>query len=132
MARTGKLIASGAVFGVVLETAVLVSLPIHLASAQGVGASGSSTVSGPGTTLRSVSVDFPDPGNLFAGDSKAGAINNNCLACHSADMVLYQPHLARADWLVEVEKMRDVYKAPIDEADFAAIVDYLANLNAAK
>jgi hypothetical protein len=131
MARTGKLIASGAVFGVILETAVLVSLPIHLASAQGVGASGSSTVSGLGTTLRSVSVDFPDPGNLFAGDSKAEAINNNCLACHSADHVLNQPSLSREAWQEVVNKMITAYKAPVSPDDAKAIVDYLVRIKGA-
>ena len=52
---------------------------------------GPSTVTGGGVTLHSVNVNFPDPGRMFPGDSKADAINNNCLACHSAGMVLTQP-----------------------------------------
>jgi hypothetical protein len=80
-------------------------------------------------TLRSVSVDFPDPSNTFPG--AADAVNNNCLACHSAGMVLTQPHLSRVDWQAEVEKMRNAYKAPIADADVPAIVDYLANLKSA-
>jgi hypothetical protein len=91
-----------------------------------------STVSAGGTTLRSVSVDFPDPGNLFPGDKAADAINNNCLACHSAGMVLTQPHLSSADWQAEIDKMRDVYNAPIAETDVPAIVDYLVKLNTTK
>jgi hypothetical protein len=79
--------------------------------------------------LRSVSVDFPDPGNLFSGGKAADAINNNCLACHSAGMVLTQPHLSSADWQAEIDKMRKVYKAPITEIDVPAIVDYLVKLN---
>jgi hypothetical protein len=85
------------------------------------------SVSGGGTTLRSVNVEFPDPGRLFPGGDKAEAINNNCLACHSAGMVLTQPYLSRAEWQSEVDKMRNVYKAPIAAEDVAAIVDYLAN-----
>jgi hypothetical protein len=46
-------------------------------------------------------------------------------------MVLTQPHLSRADWQAEVEKMRNAYKAPIADADVPAIVDYLANLKSA-
>ena len=87
-----------------------------------------STVSGAGVTLHSLNVEFPDPGRMFAGDSKADAINNNCLACHSAGMVLTQPALSRAEWQSEVEKMRSTYKAPVEESDVPAIVDYLVAL----
>jgi hypothetical protein len=87
-----------------------------------------STVTGGGVTLHSVSVEFADPARLFPGDSKADAINNNCLACHSAGMVLTQPALSRAEWQSEVEKMRSIYKAPVEEADVSAIVDYLVAL----
>jgi hypothetical protein len=88
----------------------------------------SSTVTGGGVTLHSVNVEFPDPGRMFPGDNKAEAINNNCLACHSAGMVLTQPALSRAEWQSEVEKMRSTYKAPIEESDVPAIVDYLVVL----
>jgi hypothetical protein len=96
-------------------------------SAAAPGTSALNSVSGGGTTMRSVKVEFPDPGRLFPGDEKADAINNNCLACHSAGMVLTQPDLSRADWQSEVDKMRNVYKAPIAAEDVAAIVDYLAS-----
>ena len=84
------------------------------------------SVSAGGTTLRSVSVEFPDRGQMFPGGDKAEAINNNCLACHSAGMVLTQPKLSRAQWQSEVDKMRKVYKAPIADEDVPAIVDYFA------
>jgi cytochrome c5 len=86
------------------------------------------TAAAAGVTLHSVSVELPDPERAFPG-AKADAVNNNCLACHSAGMVLNQPHLSRADWQAEVEKMRNTYKAPIADADVPAIVDYLAGLN---
>jgi hypothetical protein len=85
-------------------------------------------VTGGGVTLHSVNVEFPDPGRMFPGDAKAEAINNNCLACHSAGMVLTQPGLSRAEWQSEVEKMRSTYKAPVEESDVPAIVDYLVAL----
>jgi hypothetical protein len=47
-------------------------------------------------------------------------------------MVLTQPGLPRAAWRVEVDKMRDLYKAPVAAKDVPAIVDYLANLGNAK
>ena len=75
--------------------------------------------------IKSMAVDLPAGDALFPGGSTADAINNNCLACHSAEMVLNQPALRRA-WEAEVHKMINAYKAPIDEADVAAIVDFLA------
>jgi mono/diheme cytochrome c family protein len=82
-------------------------------------------VASAGITLHSVSVDLPASDRTFPG-AGADAINNNCLACHSAGMVLNQPDLPRTLWQAEVEKMRGSYKAPVAEADVPAIVDYLA------
>jgi hypothetical protein len=87
-----------------------------------------STVTGAGVILHSVNVNFPDPARMFPGDAKADAINNNCLACHSAGMVLTQPVLSHAEWQSEVEKMRSTYKAPVEASDVPAIVDYLVAL----
>jgi hypothetical protein len=85
-----------------------------------------STVSAAGITLHSVSIEFPNSDRMFPGGGDADAINNNCLACHSAGMVLNQPALTRSAWQQEVEKMRGQYKAPLDPADVPAIVAYLA------
>ena len=75
-------------------------------------------------TLKSVSVDLPDRGTMFSG-AGSDVVNNNCLACHSAGMVLNQPALSAAAWQAEAEKMIHVYKAPVDEKDVPAIVEYL-------
>jgi hypothetical protein len=40
-------------------------------------------------------------------------------------MVLNQPSYPKATWAAEVHMMIANYKAPIDDADVAAIVDYL-------
>jgi sulfite dehydrogenase (cytochrome) subunit B len=69
----------------------------------------------------------PDGAQLKAsplpGYEKAQA---NCVACHSAEYMLYQPPTApRAYWDAMVKRMRDVFKAPVAEADMPAIVDYL-------
>ena len=80
--------------------------------------------------LKSVSVELPDPGRMFP-DPGADAINNNCLACHSAGMVLNQPALPKATWQAEVNKMINVFKAPVAKEDVAAIVDYLARTKGA-
>jgi hypothetical protein len=76
--------------------------------------------------IKSTTVDLPAGDGLFPGGTAADAINNNCLACHSADMVLNQPALPRTTWEAEVRKMINVYRAPVDEADVPAVVDYLA------
>jgi sulfite dehydrogenase (cytochrome) subunit B len=50
----------------------------------------------------------------------------NCVACHSAEYMLYQPPTApRAYWEAMVTRMKTVFKAPIDDADMPVIVDYL-------
>ncbi|HEX4367484.1 MAG TPA: sulfite--cytochrome C oxidoreductase subunit B [Rhodopila sp.] len=85
-----------------------------------------------GITLHSVSVEFPASDRLFQGGPAAEAINNNCLTCHSAGMVLNQPNLTQASWQAEVDKMRSQYKAPVDEHDVPAIVAWLASHKGAK
>jgi hypothetical protein len=74
--------------------------------------------------IKSTSVDLP-AGDALSPGPNADAINNNCLACHSTDMVLNQPALPQATWDTEVHKMITAYRAPVDEADVGAIVDYL-------
>jgi mono/diheme cytochrome c family protein len=79
-------------------------------------------------SLRSVKVDLPTGDRMFPDRPGADAANNNCLACHSAGMVLNQPALSKTQWRAEVDKMRTAYKAPIEPKDVDAIVDYLAGL----
>ena len=51
----------------------------------------------------------------------------NCVACHSSDYLAMQPPgKGKAFWDAEVVKMRQVYKAVIDDSDAKAIADYLA------
>ena len=82
-------------------------------------------------TLKSDSVDVPDRGTMFTGPG-SDVVNNNCLACHSAGMVLNQPALPEATWKAEAEKMIHVYRAPVEEKDVPAIVDYLTKTKGAK
>ncbi len=83
-------------------------------------------------SLKSVSVDLPPGDGMFPNGPGADAINNNCLACHSADMVLNQPALSKAQWEAQVNLMRTAYKAPMDSKDAGAIVDYLARVKGVK
>ena len=80
--------------------------------------------------LKSVTVDLPAGDRMFPPGPGSDEINNNCLACHSAEMILTQPHLSRSQWQAEVDKMRNVYKAPVAAADIPAIVGYLSALDA--
>ena len=75
-----------------------------------------------------ISVTLPDGDAPYPGGAAAEVMNNNCLACHSSEMVLNQPRLAQAAWAAEVAKMRGVYKAPINDADVPKILAYLAML----
>ena len=57
------------------------------------------------------------------GYAKAQA---NCVACHSAEYMLYQPPSApRPYWDAMVKRMKGVFRAPISDEDMPAIVDYL-------
>ena len=81
---------------------------------------------------KSVKIDLPDSDKMFPDGPGSDAINNNCLACHSADMVLNQPALSKQAWTAEVNKMINNYKAPVAPEDVATIVDYLTSLKGAK
>jgi mono/diheme cytochrome c family protein len=82
--------------------------------------------------LKPVKIDLPDSDKMFPDGPGADAINNNCVACHSADMVLNQPALSGQVWAAEVNKMINTYKAPIAPEDVAAIVQYLTAFKGAK
>lgn len=132
MGASGKRIIGGPLpsFGAFLVALSLCGLAVRAAAAAETAANTPtpSAVSGGGVTLHSVSVEFPRPVRIFAGGAAANVINNNCLTCHSAGMVLAQPAMSKAEWKSEVEKMRDDYRAPIDPKDVDPIADYLAGL----
>jgi sulfite dehydrogenase (cytochrome) subunit B len=84
-------------------------------------------------TLTKESVTLPESTRMFPGDSPgAKSTNSYCLMCHSASMVLNQPDLSKAAWLAEVNKMKDVMKAPIPEDQVAVIVEYLDGIKGKK
>jgi hypothetical protein len=82
--------------------------------------------------LNSVKLDLPDSDRMFPAGPGSDAINNNCLACHSAGMVLNQPAMSRQAWAAEVGKMIHNYKAPIASEDVGTIIEYLTALKGAK
>jgi hypothetical protein len=51
----------------------------------------------------------------------------NCSGCHSLDYIqMNSRFMKRAGWEAEVKKMVAVMGAPVNEADAAKLVDYLA------
>jgi cytochrome c5 len=111
---------------------VLKGASLVLCAAWPAAAAEPTIVTGGGMMLHSVSAHFPDPRRFFPGGDRADVVNNNCLLCHSAGMVLTQPKLSSAEWQAEVDKMRNTYKAPIAASDVPAIVDYLTDLGVGK
>ena len=61
--------------------------------------------------------------SLLPGYAKA---KRQCVGCHSAEYMRYQPPTAaRPYWEAMVKRMKAVFKAPLDDADTAELVDYL-------
>ncbi len=79
-------------------------------------------------TATTKSIRLPADGVQLKSSSLPGfnTAVHNCVACHSAEYMLYQPPTAaRPYWDSMVKRMKVVFKAPIDDADMPAIVDYL-------
>jgi sulfite dehydrogenase (cytochrome) subunit B len=90
-----------------------------LTLALGLGAAGASSAK---------SIDLPPDGVSLKASALPGYAKAqlNCVACHSAEYMLYQPPTApRAYWDTMVKRMKAVFKAPIDDADMPLIIDYL-------
>ncbi|WP_374129628.1 cytochrome C nitrite reductase [Sphingomonas sp. 28-62-20] len=76
--------------------------------------------------FRSASITLPDDAtSLPAG---AAIVTQNCTGCHSAEMITVQPPLDAAKWQAEIDKMRGVFKAPIDPADDPRLIAALTAL----
>jgi len=84
------------------------------------------------TVLKSVDVTLPDSTRTLPDGPNLSVVDGNCVSCHSAGMILNQPAMSKATWEAEVAKMRNVFKAPIDEKDVAPIVDYLTAVKGPK
>ncbi len=103
----------------------IIPLAAGLAPAQ---AAPPTSVSAAGITLRSAKIELPASDRAFPGGAAADVVTGNCGACHSSGMILNQPAMSETAWRASVNKMRDVFKAPIAEADVTAIVAYLTGL----
>jgi len=77
----------------------------------------------------SKSIQLPPDGVQLKASSLPGyaKAQANCVACHSAEYMVYQPpNASRPYWDTMVKRMKAVFKAPLEEADMPEIVDYLA------
>jgi cytochrome c5 len=86
----------------------------------------------PALVVQSMKVTLPASTAMFPPGLGSDTVNGNCLACHSVAMVMNQPVMPKAAWEAEVNKMRNVYKAPVAESDVATIVDYLTGIKGPK
>ena len=59
------------------------------------------------TTLKSLKLDVPTSDTMFPAGPGSDAINNNCLACHSADHVLNTAQISRG-------KIDRLHRAPAE------------------
>jgi hypothetical protein len=83
---------------------------------------GASTVASPKTIRLPADIVQLEVSEL-PGYAKARAV---CATCHSAEYMRYQPPTApRTYWDAMVKRMKNVFNAPIDDADMPDIVDYL-------
>jgi hypothetical protein len=81
-----------------------------------------------GSAAGAKSIELPPDGVQLKPSSLPGYAKAqvNCVACHSAEYLWYQPPTAaRPYWEAMVKRMKTVFKAPIDDAEMPAIVDYV-------
>jgi hypothetical protein len=87
--------------------------------------------SAPQVAFADASITLPDdPLDLPDGPGRQAVIEN-CVACHSPSTMLQQPKVSREKWQSIIDKMRTLYKAPIDEAAVPAILDYMVHVQTA-
>jgi cytochrome c5 len=80
------------------------------------------------SSFKSVHITLPTDERVLPDGPGADVANNNCASCHSAGMILNQPTLPRSAWESEVNKMRNVFKAPVSAQDVSTIVEYLTRM----
>ena len=70
-----------------------------------------------------------ESGEQLKATPDVALVVSKCTICHSIDYIkMNAPFMKRAGWEAEVRKMVKVMGAPVDDAEFARIVDYLTQL----
>jgi hypothetical protein len=80
------------------------------------------------STASALEVTLPAETARFQPSDMPGyaLVQRDCLICHSAQYVQYQPSSSpRAYWEATVKKMKKPFGAPFSDEDIPAIVDYL-------
>jgi len=75
-----------------------------------------------------VTVQLPTNVTLLPAGQGAEIANSQCLICHSADMVLYQPDRTQEQWKETINKMRTAYGAPLPTEQVDVLATYLSQL----
>jgi mono/diheme cytochrome c family protein len=75
-----------------------------------------------------LSVELPVSTRTFPPGEGASIASAQCLICHSAGMVLFQPQRTRAQWTETINKMRTAYGAPLPAEQVDALAAYLASV----
>src|SRR5258706_10234786 len=84
---------------------------------------------GPIQKWTKVSVDLPVSQISFPPGNGSVIANAYCLICHSAGMVLRQPPLTQDEWTVEINKMRNAFRAPLPADQIEALAKDLRSIN---
>ncbi len=80
-------------------------------------------------SAQALEIDLPGETAIYKQSDMPGysLTLQNCLMCHSAQYVEYQPKTSpRTYWEATVKKMKKPFGAPFPDADIPAIVDYLS------
>lgn len=88
-------------------------------------AAGPSPSSPPKKTLN---VHLPVSTATFPEGEGASIANSQCLICHSAEMVFFQPRRSQEQWTQIIKKMQTVYGAPLPAEQVDALAGYLATV----
>lgn len=75
-----------------------------------------------------IEINLPPETAMYQASDLPGfqLAQQNCLVCHSAQYVQYQPPTSpRAYWEATVKKMKKPFGAPFADEDMPAMVDYL-------
>ena len=79
-------------------------------------------------SAQALEIDLPGETAIYKQSDMPGysLTLQNCLMCHSAQYVQYQPKSSpRSYWEATVKKMKPPFGAPFAESDVPAMVDYL-------
>ena len=86
------------------------------------------SLAGPHASESKVSVELPTDETPFP-PGRGAELTPQCLICHSADMVLRQPPLTPAEWVGEIDKMRNAFGAPLPADQVDELARYLCSIN---